>query len=1129
MKTLVLSVALWLASLPVLGQVATTDSDLAKFDPGTLVEAGPHERVWTSGDPLSDRRVVEIGTGMNYWDGQQWVPSQPSFEITEDAFVADRLQYKVRLPANLNVPAAVTVITPDGITLKSTPVGIGLYDAASGQSLIIGAITNCSGVLVGDQVVVYENAFAGVCADVIYKVDRGAFSQDVVITGRLDPAAYGFPTKTTRIQIFTEFYDSPAQPDRLLRPVYVEEDQAVRNRMVSPDLVDEVLGFGEFVLWTGRAATLANLTSDAAQGALVAKQFASASGRTFLVETVEYEAIRADLELLPECTIKTASIRKARDSKGDGYAALPPSPAAPSRVAAARTGTRMAKATTRAGVVIDYTATIGGNINTPKVFQGDTTYFLSSAVFCNSLATIEAGVVFKYPTNANVYLKLNSTVICKASSYRPAIFTAANDSTVGDTLNINIWSGYTGNVGTNYYANPALWVANGSSTTLSNVFVRFAHEAIRFEGAGTLGTVSHAQLINCIRGVVLNSGGGSSGSGGSSTITINNTLFGKVQKAFNVNNESSGGTFYNCTIAGSTDLINSTVSSASATLYNSIFVNVTNLASGSASVSGKHNGFHKSPVFGTIQYTNSSYPFESVGAGNYYLPTNSPFLNVGATTNGLSSSILSNLRKKTVFAPSVLTNTYTSPAILGPLVSRDTDTLDLGWHYDPIDWAINTLTVTNTTLTLTNGVALATFGDNGIWLQDGSQLISEGSPTNHNHLTRFFNVQEQPTNWGGGLLSGMVTINPYNSGVSPPSAEIRFTDFDGLAAGGYHLFTYVTNWTMSSLLLWDSSLNSASFYLAGPTNSIFGLTNNLFERITGSFRDSPQLSLYNNLFRFGTNTTVRSGASTWTFTDNSFDNSRIIDTGSAVSASYNAYINMGTNRFYPTNANDKVLTSFTYRTGPLGDYYHFSSNLINAGSRNATNAGLYHYTVTTNFVSGTHVKETNSIVDIGFHYVALTTNNVPVDTDSDGLPDYLEDRNGNGTFDGGENSWLDPAPSVSITNPVNGQVFAVSPTNITIQATASDNGSVTNVEFFNGTTLLGNDTTSPYSLTWNNVAAGTYTLTAKASDNLGGWRFSAPVTIIVNAMPSVSLTNPVNNTHFSPSPTNIVLQASEPV
>src|SRR2546425_9232979 len=77
-----------------------------------LVETGPHQRVWqmvatdlmggTTNRPDTGRRVVEMATGMNYWDGRQWVPSDASFEVTADVFVATRLQYKVHLNANLN-------------------------------------------------------------------------------------------------------------------------------------------------------------------------------------------------------------------------------------------------------------------------------------------------------------------------------------------------------------------------------------------------------------------------------------------------------------------------------------------------------------------------------------------------------------------------------------------------------------------------------------------------------------------------------------------------------------------------------------------------------------------------------------------------------------------------------------------------------------------------------------------------------------------------------------------------------------------------------------------------------------------------------------------------------------------
>lgn len=93
---------------------------------------------------------------------------------------------------------------------------------------------------------------------------------------------------------------------------------------------------------------------------------------------------------------------------------------------------------------------------------------------------------------------------------------------------------------------------------------------------------------------------------------------------------------------------------------------------------------------------------------------------------------------------------------------------------------------------------------------------------------------------------------------------------------------------------------------------------------------------------------------------------------------------------------------------------------------------------------------------------------------------------------GGDNA----PPIVSITSPSNGASFTA-PANITIDATASDGGTVTKVEFFQGSAKLGEDTTAPYSFLWSGVAGGSYTLTAKATDNAGATTTSSPVTITV--------------------------------
>jgi hypothetical protein len=55
------------------------------------------------------------------------------------------------------------------------------------------------------------------------------------------------------------------------------------------------------------------------------------------------------------------------------------------------------------------------------------------------------------------------------------------------------------------------------------------------------------------------------------------------------------------------------------------------------------------------------------------------------------------------------------------------------------------------------------------------------------------------------------------------------------------------------------------------------------------------------------------------------------------------------------------------------------------------------------------------------------------------------------------------------------------------------------VEFFHGNTLLGTDTTAPFSFTWSGVSAGVYQITAKATDNDGCYAISEPIVIRVDA------------------------------
>ena len=113
-------------------------------------------------------------------------------------------------------------------------------------------------------------------------------------------------------------------------------------------------------------------------------------------------------------------------------------------------------------------------------------------------------------------------------------------------------------------------------------------------------------------------------------------------------------------------------------------------------------------------------------------------------------------------------------------------------------------------------------------------------------------------------------------------------------------------------------------------------------------------------------------------------------------------------------------------------------------------------------------------------------------------------------------------PSVTITNPPDNSTFGNTDT-ITIGASASDtDGSVTNVQFFDGLLSLGNRTTSPYTVSIGafGFALGLHTVTAVASDNLGATATSAPMHVTI-ARYTPEVTNGAFSLFLLPIATNM--------
>jgi hypothetical protein len=184
-----------------------------------------------------------------------------------------------------------------------------------------------------------------------------------------------------------------------------------------------------------------------------------------------------------------------------------------------------------------------------------------------------------------------------------------------------------------------------------------------------------------------------------------------------------------------------------------------------------------------------------------------------------------------------------------------------------------------------------------------------------------------------------------------------------------------------------------------------GVTNNVWERGAGEFGISTastnsKVQVRNNLFKNFAQHFI--GANTnWIVNDNLVDTAGLDDHGTTLTNVCNAYYQAVTNLSGGTS--NLTLTNLTYVVGPLSSYYQpTNSSLLHTGSITADLVALYHFTSTTN-----NVKETNSIVTIGPHWIALDASGNPVDTDSDGVSDYVEDANGNGSVDSGETDWRD--------------------------------------------------------------------------------------------------------------------------
>ncbi|MBI3867781.1 MAG: hypothetical protein HY299_04545 [Verrucomicrobia bacterium] len=963
-----------------------------------VITRGPDFRVIeTTEQSLNDEgqsisvthRHTELSSGMNYWTGTEWKKSSPVFRLVPGSAIADEVQHRFTLSHNINQEGAIVMETPDGKVFRSTPLILAFRDTATGESVMIAQIQDSVGEQIANDQIFYPNAMEGVACGLRYTVRKDGGEQELLIQEPLRPQDFGLENKpSVRLELWTAFYESPA----LERSVVTE----------AGEMGDLFLDFGSIQIGQGKTFAIETQAPEAP----VAKRFGTVPGdpRLFLVEMIAQKNLEPLMNALEQAQAGKAleKIKRLAGKKLKSDEELVAAMKAPRRDR--KKESAMMRRTSRSlgsGVILDYTA-VSGSKSSFVFTSGGTFSITGDTTLSGASATFESGSVLKYASG--VKLTINCPIVWKGTNFGPVICTAADDHSVGEKLNNNAA------VTTNRFAKIALEINASTAAAdaiLSHVKICNAEVGISINGR-TGHAIDHAMFVNCGYGVKLSS---------SSATLVRNALFGNV-----TTNLSGSGCTVRAEHVTSDGAAYFMSDLTSCFLTNSLLVAVTTPGTFSSSLN--------------VQTVSSPAGiFATVGSGAHYLATDT-YRNQGTVATSINAAIA----KKTTYAPLVLTTPFTQDTVLQPLAQRDTDQADLGFHYDPLDFCWNNLAL-SAALTLTNGASVGIYGSLGTVLSSSSaKFISQGTPGNLNHLVRYNAVQENPALWGTATAPSLLSMGGSYSPA--PEVRLRFTDVGlmGTGSAGAEFFCDFAPVNNYVVVARDSQFRGVYLNLVNSgdasTTPVIAMTNNIWFGSKFSISNVKITTAYplsfefrNNLVLGGSLTFVRSNnaSAIYEVNDNLFDTVALTTSASGLWNGNNGY--KGTGVMGGSSGGDIVLTTADYQSGPLGNYYYNTTSvatntayLINKGSASTSGSvGFYHSTTQVN-----QGKELNSVLDIGFHYIATTgsTSVVPVDTDGDGYADYWEDSNSDSIVNNSETNWqnaLDTGIWVKITEPKQGR------------------------------------------------------------------------------------------------------------
>ncbi len=280
--------------------VATNRVPGRVFTPAVLAQPAPSAEA----PPADSLRTINGVVTNIATPGAELTAAQAStkqeIRLVPGGAIADFARHKVRFTANANAADALQLTTPGNEQLHFQALFLAYYDTATGKSVLLGQAQDCAGEVRPPNQVVYPGAFSDLKCELRYTYTRTpqeSFEQDLILYERPPPPEeLGLNAETTRLEVWTEWFGVVGPRQRLqtlrLRPA----DPATGQPEVLA--TDTALDFHSMKIIAGKAFSLGG-ENDAGGHVPVAKSFQRIEGRDFLIETIDYLAVKAKLDALP--------------------------------------------------------------------------------------------------------------------------------------------------------------------------------------------------------------------------------------------------------------------------------------------------------------------------------------------------------------------------------------------------------------------------------------------------------------------------------------------------------------------------------------------------------------------------------------------------------------------------------------------------------------------------------------------------------------------------------------------------------------------------------------------------------------------------------------------------------------